>query len=635
MSETLFSAAAREPSAAALSTADPSLDPSQLEAVMHPGPTVRILAGPGSGKTRVLTSRIVRRIEDGSADPRHILTLTFTRRAAGELRDRLRASGIRDIANVGTFHAMALQQLRQYRMDKGKRGPEVVANRAATLRSLATAGRNVTGVIGEIERAAARGLTAEALANRPGRSAAAELFGRYEAHKKTHGLLDFDDILVECARLLRRDDTFAAAQRWRFRHLFVDEFQDVNQTQFELLRAWLGEREDLCVVGDPDQAIYGWNGADAKYLTGFTHWFPAAVTLELLTNHRSAAPVVAAAAAVLGDRYITVRKPIGPDPTVAAHQTPGDEAADIADRIRWKHGEGGKWSSHAVLARTNAQLDVIADALSDANIPFRIRGRGHVSARPGAKAALEALTKSSDRFAAVLVDLELDESVDNDTVLILELGRDYTSSTPSPSGPGFAQWMRTIRSTDLSSDTDAVDLVTFHASKGLEWTHISIIGFEDGLVPMNDSDEDRRLAYVALTRAELSIHLSWCRTRPRDGLLEARSPSPWLEAIEVTIAPEVPADSVQVETHLSKARSALGARVDSEKRDTLIAWRRQAALVRQVAPGAVLRDDHLELLVRGNPRTVEDLVQLTGLSLLRIGRDADAILEALAEPPRH
>ena len=231
-------------------------------------------------------------------------------------------------------------------------------------------------------------------------------------------------------------------------------------------------------------------GADAKYLTGFTHWFPAAVTLELLTNHRSAAPVVAAAAAVLGDRYITVRKPIGPDPTVAAHQTPGDEAADIADRIRWKHGEGGKWSSHAVLARTNAQLDVIADALSDANIPFRIRGRGHVSARPGAKAALEALTKSSDRFAAVLVDLELDESVDNDTVLILELGRDYTSSTPSPSGPGFAQWMRTIRSTDLSSDTDAVDLVTFHASKGLEWTHISIIGFEDGLVPMNDSDED-------------------------------------------------------------------------------------------------------------------------------------------------
>jgi len=618
----------------AMTPVDPRLDAAQREAVLHPGPTLRILAGPGSGKTRVLTTRVLRRVDDGSADPRHVLALTFTRRAAGELRRRLSVAGVRDVANVGTFHAVALQQLRQSRADRGRLGPEIVSSRAAVLRSLAPREHNINSVIAEIERSAARGLDASGLARRSaarrgGPNPAAELFALYEKHKKRKGLLDFDDILRECTNLMRDDPHFAAAQRWRFRHLFVDEFQDVNNTQFELLRAWLGERDDLCVVGDPDQAIYGWNGADARYLTDFALWYPAAITVELTTNHRSAAPVVAAATAVLGKRDVTVRKPTGPDPTVSSHETPVHEATDLANRLRWKHGRGGSWSSHSVLARTNAQLNVIADALAASNIPHRIQGRGAGSNEPGAAATLKALVSSSHRFPTVLADLESDETLEEGSESVLELGREFAGGSANATGEGFSQWMRTVRSNDINPSADGVDLVTFHAAKGLEWKHISIVGFENGLVPMNKTDEERRLAYVALTRAEISVHLSWCELRPRAGLMEKRSPSPWLADIAANIAPEVPAAADQVEGHMKSARSATSKPGAKRARVNLETWRDTTARARDVDPQAIIADRHLDVLSLGHPRTIDEICSLTGLSRLRVERDGQAILDAL------
>jgi len=628
----------RDP-AKATAPVDPRLDAAQREAVLHPGPTLRILAGPGSGKTRVLTSRVLRRVDDGSADPRHVLALTFTRRAAGEVRQRLRIAGIRDIANVGTFHAVALQQLRQNRVDNGRFAPEIVSSRAATLRSLAPREPNIGSVIAEIERSAARGINAAGLARRSasrggGSNPAAHLYALYEKYKKRKGLLDFDDILRECTALMRDDPHFAAAQRWRFRHLFVDEYQDVNQTQFELLQTWLGGRDDLCVVGDPDQAIYGWNGADARYLTDFTRWFPAAVTVELTTNHRSTAPVVAAATAVLGERNIgernvIVRKPTGPDPTVSSHETPAEEATDLSNRLRWKHGEGGTWSSYAILARTNAQLNVIADALTTAQIPYRIQGRGGGSNEPGAAATLKALVSSSDHFPTVLADLESDETLERGSESVLELGREFAGGSANATGEGFSQWMRTVRSNDISSSADGVDLVTFHAAKGLEWKHISIVGFEDGLVPMNNNDEERRLGYVALTRAEISVHLSWCKLRPRAGLMEQRSPSPWLADIAANIAPGVPAPADQVGGHMQTARSATSKPTATPSRGRIEAWRDTTARARRIEPQAIMADRHLDVLSLNRPQTLDDICALTGLSRLRVERDGQAILDAL------
>jgi len=622
------------PSILATSSVDPRLDTAQREAVAHPGPTLRILAGPGSGKTRVLASRVLRRVEDGSVDPRHVLALTFTRRAAGELRRRLSTAGIRDIANVGTFHAVALQQLRQFRSDSGRLGPEIVSSRAAVLRSLAPREHNISSVIAEIERSAARGLDAAAFARRNatrggGTNPSTELYSLYEKHKKRKGLLDFDDILGECTKLMRENPHFAAAQRWRFRHLFVDEFQDVNKTQFELLRTWLGERDDLCVVGDPDQAIYGWNGADASYLTDFVRWFPAATTVKLTTNHRSAAPVVAAAAAVLGRRDVTVRKPTGPDPTVSSHKTPNEEATDLANRLRWRHSEGGAWSSYSVLARTNAQLNLVADALVAAHIPYRIQGRWAGSNNPAAAATLKTLTSSSHGFPTVLADLESDETLGESSEAILELAREFTNGSANASGEGFSQWMRTVRSNDIGSSEDGVDLVTFHAAKGLEWKHISIIGFEDGLVPMNNNDEERRLAYVALTRAEISIHLSWCSSRPLAGLMERRSPSRWLAAIAANTAPEVPAGADQVEGHITTARSATSAPDTRASRHSLDTWRTTTARARDVEPQAILADRHFDAISLNRPRSLDEMCSLTGLSIMRLKRDGKAILDAI------
>ena len=632
MSDSLLSPLDDEPSRVSA-----QLDASQRAAVDHPGATLRILAGPGSGKTRVLTARIQRRVVEGSADPRHVLALTFTRRAAGEIRSRLRSNGVRDVGHVGTFHAIALQQLRQHRADHGRLGPELVPNRPAVIRSLGPTSPDVNAAITEIERAASRGTTAAALAHRrrdPIAQLAAELHSAYNAYKKRKGLLDFDDILTECTRLLRDDHVFAAAQRWRFRHFFVDEFQDVNRTQFELLQAWLGDRNDLCVVGDADQAIYGWNGADARFLTDFETWYSDSFTVSLAINHRSAAPVMEAAHAILGRRDVNVKKLSGVTPAVSVHESPFEEAADLAARLRWRHGESGRWSSHAVLARTNAQLDLVAHALEDAEIPFHVRGRGGVSRRPGARTALEALKRSSGAFGTVLADLEFAENPDPEAADIVELANDYASSTAAPTGAGFSQWMRTIRAGDVEDGRDAVDLVTFHAAKGLEWKHVTIIGFEEGFVPMSDKEEEQRLAYVAVTRAELSIHLSWCRTRPRNGQIESCSPSRWLDAIAAATAPSVPAAAEQVKHHIAQARDVAPLQQSSVQRQRLIEWRAAVARARRIDPVAVLRDDQVDALAASTPNTPAEVADITGLSMLRIGRDAPAILQILVSGER-
>ena len=263
------------------------LNDRQREAVTTLASPLAILAGAGSGKTRVLTRRIAWLAAEGVLDARHVLALTFTRKAAGELSDRLGKLGVRRAVTSGTFHGLALAQLRRRWLDRGEAVPALLERKSRILAPLLGGGPSVGAeaaeVAGEIEWAKARLIVPEgyeaavAAAGRATPRPAGEiasLYDRYETEKARRRVVDFDDLLWGLADALETDAEFAAVIRWRHRHLFVDEFQDVNPAQFRLIRLWLGDRRDLCVVGDDDQAVYGFTGADAGYPRSLRPPFP-------------------------------------------------------------------------------------------------------------------------------------------------------------------------------------------------------------------------------------------------------------------------------------------------------------------------------------------------------------------------
>ena len=305
------------------------LDDQQRNAVVTDGAPLAVLAGAGAGKTRVLTRRIAWRAATGRVDAPHVLAVTFTRRAAGELRDRLERLAVRPRVTAGTLHALCLAQLRVLAAERRQAFPTLLERKARLLVPLvaargAEARVAASELAGEIEWAKARLVTPdgyEAAVSRAGRrpprpaAQVAAVYGRYEREKQRRGLVDFDDLLWRCADTLETDAEFAAAQRWRFRHVFVDEFQDVSPAQLRVVRGWLGDRVDLCVVGDADQAIYGFGGADPSFLRGFATHFPGGQVVRLGRNYRSTPEVVAAAEAVLrdgGDRVCTATRSAPP-----------------------------------------------------------------------------------------------------------------------------------------------------------------------------------------------------------------------------------------------------------------------------------------------------------------------------------
>ncbi len=309
-----------------------------------------------------------------------MLAVTFTRKAAGELRERLGRLGLRDGVHAGTFHSIAYAQLRQRWEERGVRPPELLDRKVGFVARLMNAPRGSTtalDVVGEIEWAAARMVTPEtyeseaAAAHRDPPIAlgdVAEVYERFLAEKRRQRLVDFDDLLRLAARDLAVDPVYAPARRWRFRHLFVDEFQDVNPLQYALLRAWLGPESDLCVVGDPNQAIYAWNGADARYLVDFERYFPGGATVTLEDNYRSTPEILTVANAVLSAGHsVPIRlrphRADGPVPTVAEHADETAEAEAVARSLPRPPPSGIRWGDQAVLVRTNAQAVIIAEVL--------------------------------------------------------------------------------------------------------------------------------------------------------------------------------------------------------------------------------------------------------------------------------
>ncbi|HLN16496.1 MAG TPA: ATP-dependent helicase [Acidimicrobiales bacterium] len=528
------------------------LTPSQQEAVDADDPVLCVLAGAGAGKTRVLTLRVARRVDDDSAPADHVLVATFSRKAGDELRQRLWSVGVRGV-QAGTFHRFALSMLRLHRADRGAAAPVVLGDRRAALARLLGDEGWPQGTT--TPRGGGRGLTAAQLDTEIGWAKArlvppgdyeeearrfrrrtpappevvARLYQRYEVEHRTRGLLDLDDLLWSAADLLDADAPFADAVRWRFRHLFVDEMQDLNAAQFRFLRLLIGASPDLFVVGDPNQSVYGWNGADPALLDRLPEIFPTTRVIRLDENHRCSPQVVRVASAALGldpSSAPTSARSDGGVPAVVSHDTDTDEATWVAQRTWRAHRPGRRWSQIAVLARTNAQLQLVAEELARAAIPHRLAG--------------SELGPASDVRGEGGTD-------------------DETGRTRPELGPeGQA----------LDEGGDGVVLTTFHRAKGLQWTTVFVIGLSQGLVPLASSrtaaarDEERRLLYVALTRAEDELTCSWVRHDPTTG--RPRRPSPWLadieaarDALEAQASPPEPSD---LSSRLADLRALLGPR---------------------------------------------------------------------------
>ncbi len=694
------------------------LNAEQRRAVTDTSRYLRVIAGAGSGKTRVLTHRIAHRSAVLDLAPERTLAVTFTRKAAGELRDRLRRLLPGTSVHAGTFHAIAYAQLRQRWQDRGIQPPELLDRKLGFLaRLVPRRSSNSTlalDVLAEIEWASARALAPSAYPDAAARARrrppldADEIVAIWESYverKRQRRVVDFDDLIRLAARDLAADPEYAAARRWRFRHLFVDEFQDVNPLQFELLRQWLGSGSDLCVVGDPNQAIYSWNGADAGYLERFEDHFPGSSTVTLADNYRSSPEILATANAVLatGPRPIVAlvpHRPPGPAPTVSAHDDEVAEAQAVARGLRDGHRPGVPWSQQAVLVRTNAQTAAVAEALVAAGIPHHVRGSGSLLDQPEVRAALDGIRRAPSLDVAI-ADLEAevsrravphrsgsgdagpdgDRDPDRTTVgddpsttdapdsdedsgvdpaaafddraanvaELVRLGREYQALEPTADLPGFLGWLTsTLRNTD-GAGRDRVEIVTFHAAKGLEWAIVHIAGLEVGLVPIHHAqddpsavDEERRLLYVALTRAREQLHCHWARRRSFGSRSSRRSPSPWLTPIETTVSAHAPElDRTRGGRRAAAARDTVrhrrtrsGDSLDPEDHavfEALRSWRLERARGADVPAFVIFNDAVLQEVARRRPVDRAGLLEVPGIGPVKAERFGDELLRIVAE----
>jgi DNA helicase-2/ATP-dependent DNA helicase PcrA len=667
------------------------LDESQRRAVTSRASPLAIVAPAGSGKTRVLTRRIAWRVANESAETQHVLALTFTRKAAGELRDRLVRLGLRGGVATGTFHGIAYAQLRSLWADRRRTPPSLLTRKGPVLGDVLRGNRELsaTALASEIEWAKARLLGPDGYAE--GARAArrrtptapdriATHYSHYEETKHQQNLVDFDDLLKLCGDALLTDEAFAAAQRWRFRHLFVDEFQDVNPLQLRLLDAWRGNHFDLCVVGDPQQAIYGWNGADAAFLEQFQKLYPPAEVVVLEHNYRSTPQVLSAASYVLRRARLASATAVatqadGPPPKVTAYATDLAEAQGIARTLRDRRMPRAPWSSQAVLVRTHGQIALISEGLRAVGIPHKIRGGGALLERREVRAALDLLRRDDRPLSGCIPDLESlaieaaearaavpgpppgDGSEDAALLAaaaaaetpaahlaaLVQLARDHLRIDRLATGSGFCTWLTaTLQSEGLDLARDAITVATFHAAKGLEWPIVHLAGLEDGFVPIgharstNDRNEEARLLYVAMTRAITELHCSWAMQRTFKGRQVERTVSPWLRDLSEHLAVDEPDDlgehgGADWRLRLAEQRAVLGQvkPVLSAELAALVGWREEAARAARVPPTAVLDDDLLETVAERRPADRDELAAIPGLGPLLAARVGDGLLAAL------
>lgn len=686
------------------------LDAAQAEAVrITRGPLV-VHAGAGSGKTRVVTHRVAYAVATGAVDRRRILVVAFTDKAAGEMAERLAGLGLPGIA-ARTFHAAALAQLRHFwplRHD-GEPVPAVLDSKMPLVGRLA---RNLPGgyrftpakdLADEIEWAKSRRLRPETYAAEAAGAAdreppiPVELFVRlwagYEREKDRAGRLDFDDMLTRTVDLLEADDEAAATVRARYAWFSVDEYQDTNPLQQRLLELWLGDRDDLCVVGDEDQTIYTFAGATPAFLGGFSSRFPGAREVTLDRNYRSSPEVLALANRLLAAegraKRLVATQPAGPRPAIR-RCADGDAELDLlVATIRRLRGEGVAAAEIAVLVRVNAQIPPLEAALTRAGIPFQVRGqrfferrdvreavrllrRVPASARGAAAVeALEVLLRSELGFDPDAADVGAEARERTAALgLVLEIAREELAATPSgdrgspsaghPSagdgviGDGAEPDARALltafearAAAEAAGSADGVNLLTLHRAKGLEWDAVILPGLEEGTLPIRQATDDealaeeRRLLYVGLTRPRRHLLLSWAEQRAGVGGREGRRrPSRFLRALGGSGASANAGGGAGSRRAGSRVTVLPGAPMpatpdpgrpgDEALVAALRAWRTERARADAVPAYVIAHDALLLAIVEDRPATPAALRRVKGMGPAKLERYGDEILAIVA-----
>lgn len=657
------------------------------EAIRGP---VCVLAGAGTGKTRTITHRIANQVASGVARPEEVLAVTFTDRAARELRERLELLGVGGPVRAATFHSAAWAQLRHFwPRIAATPVPEVLSSK---VRMLTPAARRLhveaRDLAAEIEWAKARGLTAaEYPAQAGGRegplapAAMGRVYAEYEEAKTEQNLIDYGDMLLLVTRMLEEHDDVAAEVRGRYRFLTVDEFQDVNPAQWALLRAWLGDRDELCVVGDDDQMIYSFAGASASYLTGFARRFPHAETVTLTTSYRSTPQVLGLANAALPEKPAGLRKQLtaahssGPQPRCHEAEDGDAEVAHVVASVRELVDAGVAPGEIAVCYRINSQSQAYEEALSDAGLPWTVRGEAGFFDRSEIRQALRALREAVDQGADPRRASDDPPSVGGSTRaepqradrLVETALRQKLSFHPrrEPAGEAARERWRNLTAlcdlaamvvqanpraslSDVVADLlaraaqgqetahpgGAVTLCTLHRAKGLEFDAVFLVGLEEGLLPISHArsdseiEEERRLLYVGITRARRHLTLSWARSRPgRGGKEKQRRPSRFLSGL----GPSAPGKGGRAAR--TDGRSATGhtsaEAPDDGRMAALRAWRRERA-ARDGQPAFVVFSDRtLAALADRRPTSQEELLAVPGLGPTKVDRYGDELLAVL------
>lgn len=665
------------------------LDPEQREVATSQGEPVVVIAGAGTGKTRAITHRIAYGALTGAIDPRATLAVTFTTRAAGEMRGRLGRLGVAGV-QARTFHSAALRQA-QYFWPRayGASLPQVTEGRfsvvadAARRLGLSADTALIRDLSAEVSWAKVSNVEPESYsvlsrqAHREVAGVEPEVVGRllvtYDNLLHDRGRIDFDDILLCTVALLTDHEDVAAEVRRTYKHLVVDEYQDVSPVQQRLVELWLGRGRDICVVGDPAQTIHSFVGARSEYLVGFAERHPGARRVELVRDYRSTPQVVDVANRLLarsGQRHVTLRaqRPEGPQPVYEAAPDDSAEASAVARWLKNLRANGTDWREMAVLYRINAHSPAYEAALTDAGIPYQVRNAEKFYDRPEVRQALGALGATA-RTKGAEPGLEAVREV------LGALG--WAPKPPASGGQVRERWESQNALVDLATDLAGekgltladlvaelqrrasveqapagagVTLSTLHGAKGLEWDAVALVGVHDGGVPFvlaetpDEIAEERRLLYVGVTRAREHLRISWSGGRGRD-----RGPSRFLEGVATTArtAPRERRRKPVVQTVATTCRvcgralSSAADRVlgrhedcpssyDADLLAALHTWRERVAAAAKLPGFCIFTDSTLVAIAEAGPRNADALAQISGVGPSKIRKYGDEVLALVA-----